>query len=103
MGYKNRTHNQCRLISPRKFHRIFENNLSSAGVATVYKSHDQGFINSSQSVRVGNYVYAIFPTNKQKGNRLETYAVKYNLDNPLHFICFREYPSYLIKKSVELF
>ena len=48
MGYKNRTHNQCRLISPRKFHHIFENNLSSAGVATVYKSHDQGFVNSLQ-------------------------------------------------------
>ena len=100
-GYKSRTHNQRRVISPSKFNRIFESNLESAGVATIYKSHDQGFVNSLQSVKVGNYVYAIFPCNKQKGNRIETYAVKYNLENPLDFICFREYPAHLIKKSVE--
>ena len=100
-GYKNRTHRQCRVISARKFHRIFESNLEYAGVATIYKSHDQGFVNSLQSVRVDNYVYAIFPTNKQKGSRIETYAVKYNLENPLDFICFREYPAHLVKKSVE--
>lgn len=99
----NRFSKQRKQISPSKFHRIFENNLESAGVATVYKSHDQGFVNSLQSVKVDNHVYAIFPCNRQKGNRLETYAVKYNLEEPLDFISFQVYPNQLIKKSVELF
>lgn len=93
----NRYQHLRKQISPNKFNRIFNSNLDKAGVATVYKSHDLGFVNSFQAVEVDGIVYAVFPTKKQKGNRLETYAVKYKKDQPLDHVMFMQYPKHVIK------
>ena len=97
----NRYHSIRRVISERKFERIFDNNLHAAGVCTIYRSHNEGFINSLQSCKVNGIVYARFQCKRQIGGRLTTYAIRYSEDFPLDSICFREYPSKLISKVVE--
>lgn len=103
MGYKNRTHRQRRVISPHKFSRLFSQNLSQAGVCTIYRNHDEGFVNSLQAIEINGIIYARFPCKKQEGNRLDTFCIRYLAEQPLDFVSFRVYPSHLIKKSVELF
>lgn len=103
MGYKNRTHQIKRVISPRKFSRLFSQNLSQAGVCTIYRSHDEGFVNSLQAVELNGIIYARFPCRNPEGNRLETFCIRYLVEQPLDNAHFRKYPNQLIKKSVELF
>ena len=97
----NRYHKVKRILSERKFSRIFDNNLHAAGVCTIYRSHNEGFINSLQSCKVNGVIYARFACKKQTGSRLSTYAIRYSEEFPLDSICFREYPSKLISKAVE--
>ena len=103
MGYKNRTHQIKRVISPRKFSRLFSQNLDKAGVCTIYRSHDEGFVNSLQAVELNGIIYARLPCRNPEGNRLETFCIRYLVEQPLDSAHFRRYPSQLIKKSVELF
>lgn len=103
MGYKNRTHQMKRVISPRKFSRLFSENLDKAGVCTVYRNHDEGFINSLQAVELNGIIYARFPCRNPEGNRLDTFCVRYLVEQPLDFASFRSYPSHLIKKAVAPF
>lgn len=92
-GYKNRNHTDKHVISSRKFSRLFDSNLSEAGVCTIYRSHNEGFVNSLQSVQLGQFIYARFPCRNPKGNRLETFCIRYNVENPLDFVSFRKYAS----------
>lgn len=103
MGYKNRTHRQRRVISPRKFSRLFSENLGKAGVCTIYRNHDEGFVNSLQAVEINGIIYARFPCKKQEGNRLDTFCIRYLVEHPLDFVSFRRYPNHLIKKAVAPF
>lgn len=84
--------NKCKLVSEHKFARIFKNNLHNAGTALVYKSHDLGWKSSLSAVVANGFVYATFPCHKQAGSRLQTYTVKYSLDNPIHHITFIPFP-----------
>lgn len=102
-GYKSRTHQQKRVISTRKFSRLFSEHLDKAGVCTIYRNHDEGFVNSLQAVEIDGIIYARFPCRNNEGNRLDTYCIRYLVEQPLDFVSFRSYPSHLIKKSVELF
>lgn len=101
-GYKNRTHKIKRVISPNKFHRIFNNNLDKIGIATIFRGYDEGFANSLQAVKVGDIVYALMPCRKQKANRLETYAVRYKVTDPLDFIMFQPFPSKIVSDKLEV-
>ena len=101
MGYKNRTHQIKRVISPRKFSRLFAQNLDKAGVCIIYRSHDEGFVNSLQAVELNGIIYARFPCRNPEGNRLETFCIRYLVEQPLDNAHFRKYPNQLIKKSVE--
>ena len=97
-----RYHSIRRVISERKFERIVDNNLHSAGVCTIYRSHNEGFINSLQSCKVNGIVYARFACKKQTGSRLSTYAIRYSEEFPLDYVSFRGYPNHLIKNVVEI-
>lgn len=97
----NRYHKVKRILSERKFSRIFDNNLHAAGTATIYKNHNQGWVNSLMAVKVDGIIYARFPCSNLKNGRIDTYAVRYSEEFPLDSICFREYPSKLISKTVE--
>jgi hypothetical protein len=101
MGYKNATHKYKRVISHNKLSRIFNSNLDLAGVATIYRNHNEGFVNSLKAIKIGDIIYAVFPCKHQSGNRLDTYAIRYHMDYPLDFVSFKEYPSHLISKAVE--
>lgn len=91
-GYKPRNYNSKKIISESKFHRIFNANLHTAGVATIYRNHQ--FVNSLQACVVGDYCYAMLPCKAQAGNRIDCYYVRYNLvDNPQDWINFRPHPS----------
>lgn len=91
-GYKPRNYNSKKIISESKFHRIFNANLHSAGVASIYRNHQ--FVNSLQACVIGDYCYAMLPCKVQAGNRIDCYYVRYNLvDNPQDWISFRPYPS----------
>ena len=103
MGYKNRTHRIKRVISPRKFSRLFAENLDKAGVCTIYRNHDEGFVNSLQAVEIDGIIYARFPCRNSKGNRLDTYCIRYLVEQPLDFVSFRKYPKRIIQKSVRPF
>ena len=98
----NRYHKVKRILSERKFSRIFDNNLHTAGVCTIYRSHNEGFINSLQSCKVNGVIYARFQCKRQVGGRLSTYAIRYSEDFPLDYVAFRAYPSHLIKNVVEI-
>lgn len=100
-GYKNRNHRQKRIISERKFSRLFSENLDKAGVCMIYRNHDEGFINSLQAVELNGIIYARFPCRNPEGNRLETFCIRYLVEQPLDNAHFRKYPGQLIKKSVE--
>lgn len=100
MGYKNRTHSEKRVISPRKFSRIYDNNLDCAGVAVIMRDYNEGFRVSLQAVKVDNIIYATFACRKQNGSRLQTYCVRYNTDVPLDFVSFQPYPNHLVQKAV---
>lgn len=84
--------NKCKLVSEHKYARVFKNNLHNTGCAMIYKSHDSGWKSSLSAVVANGFVYAVFPTTKQAGSRLQTYSVKYSLDNPMHHITFIPYP-----------
>lgn len=96
-GYKPRNFKQKKIVSLQKFNRMFSNNLGCVGVATVYKNHK--FINSLQAVQVGNHVYCRFPCHEQAGNRLDSYCVRYNLNDPVEYIQFRQYPQHVIPSA----
>ena len=98
----NRYHSIKRQISERKFSRIFDNNLHAAGTCTIFRNHNEGFINSLQSCKVNGIVYARFQCKRQIGGRLTTYAIRYSEDFPLDYVAFRAYPSHLIKNVVEI-
>jgi hypothetical protein len=93
-GYKPRNFKEKKIISLNKFNRVFSSNLENAGVATIRKNHK--FINSLQAVQLGNHVYSRFPCNEQAGNKLESYCVRYDLNNPVEYIQFRTYPQHVI-------
>ena len=84
--------NKCKLVSEHKFARIFKDNLHNAGCAMVYKSHQAGWKSSLSAVAANGFVYATFACSKQSGSRLQTYTVKYNLDDPIHHVTFILYP-----------
>lgn len=92
MGYKNRNHKQKRVISPSKFARIFACNLDKAGVA--YRTKGWVTQRSLAAVKVGDIVYAKFACKIQPENRLQTFCIRYRVDeNPLDFIAFVKYSS----------
>lgn len=80
---------QKRQISDHKFGRIFSQNLDKTGVAYITK--DWVTLRSLSAVKIGNFVYAKFQCAEQEQNRLKTYHVRYDLDNPLDFIAFSKY------------
>ena len=84
--------NKCKLVSEHKFNRVLKDNLHNAGIAMVYKSHQVGWKSSLSAVAANGFVYAAFACSKQPGSRLQTYTVKYNLDNPVHHVTFIPYP-----------
>jgi hypothetical protein len=84
--------NKCKLVSEHKFARVFKDNLHNTGIAMVYKSHQVGWKSSLSAVAANGFVYATFACSKQPGSRLQTYTVKYNLDNPIHHVTFIPYP-----------
>lgn len=93
-GYKPRFHKEKRIISEAKFHRIFNANLHSAGVASIYRNNQ--FVNSLRACVVGDYCYAMLPCKVQVGNRIDCYYVRYNLaDNPQDCVTFQPYPSHI--------
>lgn len=92
-GYKNRNHTEKHVISEAKFSRLFSQNLNCAGVCTLYRGHDEGFINSVQALEINGFVYARFPCRNPEGNRLKTFAIRYSLENPLDFVSFSKYSS----------
>lgn len=96
-GYKNKTHRQRRVISMRKLSRLFSQNLDKAGVCTIYRCNNDGFVNSLQALEIDGIIYARFPCKKQEGNRLETYCIRYLVEEPLDFVSFRKYPSSVFK------
>ena len=75
MGYKNRTHRQKRIISERKFNRIFISNLHKAGVA--YRSTNLTAQRSLEACKVGDIVYARFACKTQPTDRLQTFCIRY--------------------------
>ena len=90
-GYKPRFYKEKRIISESKFHRIFNANLHSTGVASIYRNHQ--FVNSLQACVVGDYCYAMMPCKVKIGDRIDCYYVRYNLvDNQQDWISFRAYP-----------
>ena len=92
MGYKNRTHRQKRIISERKFNRIFVSNLHKAGVA--YRSENLTAQRSLAACKVGDIVYAKFTCKTQPTDRLQTFCIRYRADEEiLDFIAFVEYAS----------
>ena len=103
MGYKNRTHQIKRVISPRKFSRLFAQNLDKAGVCTVYRNHNEGFVNSLQALELDGIIYARFACRNSEGSRLDTYCIRYSVEQSLDSATFKVYPAHLIKKTVELF
>ena len=84
--------NKCKLVSEHKFNRVLKDNLHNTGIAMVYKSHQVGWKSSLSAVAANGFVYAAFACSKQPGSRLQTYTVKYNLDNPVHHVTFIPYP-----------
>ena len=84
--------NKCKLVSEHKYNRVFKDNLHNAGCAMIYKSHDTGWKSSLSAVVANGFVYATFACERQPGSRLQTYTVKYNLDNPIHHLVFLRYP-----------
>lgn len=84
--------NKCKLVSEHKFNRVFKDNLHNAGCAMIYKSHDAGWKSSLSAVVANGFVYATFACSKQPRSRLQTYTVKYSLDNPIHHLVFLRYP-----------
>lgn len=92
MKQKNRNHPYKRLISPRKFARLLNSNLDKAGFAYITK--DWNTKRSLQAVKINNIIYAQFATNQQKANRLETYCVRYKVEDGMteDFIAFSPFP-----------
>lgn len=89
----NKYSKQRKIISASKYMRIYNDNLDKVGTALIYKTHNQGWVNSLSAVKVGNFVYCTLPCKHQNGSRLETYNIKYNVeDSPLDNICFVAYP-----------
>lgn len=95
----NKFSKQRKLVSPNKFQRIFNNNLDCAGTAMIYKDHNSGWTNSLSAVKVGSFVYCQLPCKRQKGSRLETFYIKYNVEeSPLDNIVFVNYPRHVQPK-----
>ena len=67
----------------------------------IYRNHDEGFINSLQAVEINGIIYARFQCRNPKASRLETFCIRYMVEEPVDNVCFRKYPNQLIKKSVE--
>lgn len=84
--------NKCKLVSEHKFNRVFKDNLHNAGCAMIYKNHDSGWKSSLSAVKANGFIYATFACSRQPGSRLQTYIVKYNLENPIHNVVFIPYP-----------
>ena len=66
----NRYHSIRRVISERKFERIFDNNLHSAGVCTIYRGFNHGWVNSLMAVKINGIIYAKFATRRQSGSQV---------------------------------
>lgn len=87
-------YNISKPISVRKFDRVFEENLHSAGVVIIYK-HDSMSMkpkNSVQAVKVGDYVYTKFLSEKEK-----TYCLRYNEKDKVYGMIFNPYPTDVLK------
>lgn len=89
----NRFEKQRKIISDRKFDRIFAQNLNAAGTAFIMKNWE--IKNSLQSVKVGSHVYCRFACHDQKANRLKVYNVRYLVEDgkTLDYLSFQPYPS----------
>lgn len=89
---KNANHKFKRVISKRKYSRIFESNLDKAGFAYITRNWETD--RSLSAVKVGDIVYAEFPTKNRKQNRLETYCVRYKVteDYSEDFVAFSPFP-----------
>lgn len=87
---KNRNHSIKRVLSGRKFTRLFEQNLDKAGVAYIIK--DGKVQTSFQAVRINNFIYACFPC-KEKTE--EYYYIRYDENNPLDYVAFSSLPIYI--------
>lgn len=98
-GYKNANHTWKHVVSDRKFSRMFSQNLDKAGVAQLYRNHNEGYFNSFQAVLIGDFIYARFACRPIHGNRLKTYCIRYKYPSCVDNIIFTPYT----KKKEELF
>lgn len=92
MGYRNRDHKQRKNISEKKFQRILNNNLHNTGIASIRRARyydDEVF--SFEACVVGSFVYARLPCKDTVANRLSSYYVRFDLNNPVDFIRFKRY------------
>lgn len=101
---KNRNHSIKRVLSGRKFTRLFEQNLDKAGVAYIIKN---GKVKTSfQAVKINNFIYACFPCKTKsmdiptEGCKLELqlieyYYIRYDENNPLDYVAFSSCPIYI--------
>lgn len=93
----NRYQGERKLISNRKFDRLFLQHMQScSGVATVV-THDGLSAkpkNSIQAIRVGEYCYAKFVNKNEDG----TFCLRYKVNSSIDKITFMEYPSGLFNQ-----
>lgn len=94
MGYKNRTHRQKRIISERKFNRIYLANMDKAGKA--YRSIKGIPQQSLAAIKVGDILYAKFLCK----DGTSTFCIRYNLNeemtySSLDYTAFSLYPKHI--------
>ena len=92
MKIKNRNHEYKRAISERKFSRLFDANLDKAGFAYVTKNWETE--RSLAAVMVDNIIYARFATKDRSKNSLDTFCIRYKIEDGYaeDFVAFSPFP-----------
>lgn len=85
--------NKKKIISWRKFSRMFSQNLHKAGYARKWMGHDIGYVSSVQAFEKDDFVYVRFPCKRNISSRIDTFCVRYDLINPMDDISFEPYPT----------
>lgn len=91
-GPKNKNHEFKRALSYRKFSRLFDANLESAGFAYVTKNWETK--RSLRALKLGDIIYAEFASGPKGKNRLESYCVRYKVSEGWaeDFVAFSPFP-----------
>lgn len=87
----NRYHNYRRPISEKKFSRVFDQHLDTAGVAFIWVHNGQKaeVKNSIQACISEGYCYARFAVTK--ADYMNTYCLRYSLEERVDYINFIKY------------